>query len=94
MLEWDKSTKIYITNYRYKKEIGKYQLKIHTETNRALQVTNKQRYEKNMAAARHDEALKEERHIERGDDDFFYSSVITLLGDKVQVFPHTKRVTR
>ena len=47
-----------------------------------------------MAAARHDEALKEERHIERGDDDFFYSSVITLLGDKVQVFPHTKRVTR
>ena len=47
-----------------------------------------------MAAARHDEALKEERNIEKDDDDFFYSSVITLLGDKVQVFPHTKRVTR
>ena len=47
-----------------------------------------------MAAARHDESLKEERHIERGDDDFFYSSVITVSGDKVQVFPHTKRISR
>ena len=67
---------------------------MHTETNRALLITNKERYDKNMAAARHDESLKEERNIERGDDDFFYSSVITVSGDKVQVFPHTKRVSR
>lgn len=79
---------------RYKKEIGKYQLKIHTETNRALLITNKQRYDKNMALARHDEALKEERNIERGDDDFFYSTILTISGDKVQVFPHTKRLSR
>ena len=47
-----------------------------------------------MALARHDESLKEERNIERGDDDFFYSTIITISGDKVQVFPHTKRLSQ
>ena len=74
--------------------MGHYQFAIHTERNRALQISNKQRYNNHMADARHDMSLKAERNIERGDDEFYYSKVVTILGDKVQVFPHTKRVSR
>ena len=74
--------------------MGRYQLAIHTERNRALQISNKQRYYNHMAQARHDMSLKEERNIERGDDEFYYSKTLTILGAKVQVFPHSKRITR
>ena len=74
--------------------MGQYQLAIHSETNRALQITNRQRYNRNMAEARHDVSLKAERNIEKDDDEFYYGRTITLLGDKVKVFPQTKRFSR
>ena len=47
-----------------------------------------------MAQARHDSSFKAERNIERGDEDFYYNTEVTILGDRVQVFPHSKRITR
>ena len=47
-----------------------------------------------MAAARHDVSLKEERNIEKDDGEFYYGKVRALLGEKVEVFPGTKRYSR
>ena len=47
-----------------------------------------------MAQAKHDSSFKAERNIERGDEDFYYNTDVTILGDRVQVFPHSKRTTR
>jgi hypothetical protein len=47
-----------------------------------------------MAAAYHDVSLKEERNIEKDDGEFYYGKVRMLLGEKVEVFPQTKRISR
>ena len=47
-----------------------------------------------MAAAYHDVSLKEERNIEKDDGEFYYGKARMLLGEKVEVFPQTKRISR
>jgi len=79
---------------RYKKEIGKYQLQIHSENNPALYLSNRRRKNRIMRATRHDKGLNEERNIDIGDDEYHHNRAISLMGSLVHVIPYIKTVAK
>ena len=79
---------------KYRKEIGKYQLQIHSETNPALYLTKRKRYKRIMKETRHDESFKEERNIGKWDDEYYNNHVLSIRGTKLQIFPHTRVVAK
>jgi len=80
---------------RYKKEIGKYQLEIHSDKNPALYLTKTKRKKRIMRETNNDKSFKEERNVWKWDDEYYNSYVLlTILGQKVQVFPHTRVVAK
>jgi len=77
---------------RYKTELSKHQLQIHTPSNRALRLSPVKRLKRNLSSARFDTGLKEERGIQRSDPEHGVAQVVFLKnGTKVKVFPNKKR---
>ena len=70
---------------KFKKEFGKYQFSIKSENNKALKTSNKKRYETYMKSTRFDKGFKEERNLDKDDDDFYENIISNVLGERVQV---------
>jgi len=79
---------------KFKKEFGKYQFSIHSKHNKALYTSNKKRYETHMKYTKCDLGFKSERNLDRDDEDFYDSVVANVIGTRVQIYPHTKRVSK
>jgi len=76
---------------KYKEEMGKYQLAIRSSKNKAALTDEKVRYKRNMKLARFDKGLKEDRNLDVKDDEFHNTQEVCLYGERIQIYPHSKR---
>eukprot|EP00092_Neocalanus_flemingeri_P007025 GFUD01007587.1.p1 GENE.GFUD01007587.1~~GFUD01007587.1.p1 ORF type:complete len:484 (+),score=171.39 GFUD01007587.1:39-1490(+) len=79
---------------KYKKEMGKYQYAVHSDKNRAAQVSKKARFAKNMESAKFDKGFKADRNLDIKDSEYYDYVETSLYGEGVRIFPHTKRVSK
>ena len=78
----------------YKKEMGKYQFSVRSENNKAAKLSKKARFAINMDQVKTDRGFKVERNLDVKDDEFYDYVERTLFGERLRIFPHTKRYTR
>ena len=78
----------------YKKEMGKYQFSVRSENNKAAKLSKKARFAINMDQVKTDRGFKVERNLDVKDDEFYDYVERTLFGERLRMFPHTKRYTR
>ena len=78
----------------YKKEMGKYQFSVRSENNKAAKLSKKARFAINMDQVKTDRGFKVERNLDVKDDEFYNYVERTLFGERLRIFPHTKRYTR
>jgi len=79
---------------KYKKEMGKYQYAVHSDRNKAAQVSNRARFAANMGTVRADRGFKAERNLDIKDAEYHDYKETCLFGERVRIFPHTKRYSK
>ena len=77
----------------YKKEMGKYQFSVRSVNNKAAQLSKKARFAINMDQVKTDRGFKAERNLDVKDDEFYDYVERCLYGERLRIFPHTKRVS-
>ena len=79
---------------KYKKEMGKYQYAVHSDKNRAAQVSKKARFALNMETVKADKGFKAERNLDIKDSEYHDYEETCLYGERVRIFPHTRRYSK
>lgn len=79
---------------KYKKEMGKYQYAVHSDKNRAAQVSKKARFALNMETVKADKGFKAERNLDIKDAEYHDYKETCLYGERVRIFPHTRRYSK
>jgi len=79
---------------KYKKEMGKYQYAVHSDRNKAAQVTNRARFAANMGTVKADRGFKAERNLDIKDSEYHDYQESCLFGERVRIFPHTKKYSK
>jgi len=79
---------------KYKKEMGKYQYAVHSDRNKAAQVSNRVRFAANMGTVKADRGFKAERNLDIKDSEYHDYQESCLFGERVRIFPHTKKYSK
>jgi len=79
---------------KYKKEMGKYQYAVHSDRNKAAKVSNKARFAANMGTVKADRGFKSERNLDIKDSEYHDYKESCLFGERVRIFPHTKKYSK
>ena len=79
---------------KYKKEMGKYQYAVHSDRNKAAQVSNRARFAANMGTVKADRGFKAERNLDIKDSEYHDYQESCLFGERVRIFPHTKKYSK
>jgi len=77
----------------YMKEHARHQLEIHSATNPGLYLSPQKRFERNRNTAKFDKGLKDDRGIEAQDPEYQNTEDIFVFGEKVKIFPRSKRIS-
>jgi len=79
---------------KYRKEMGKYQYAVHSDRNKAAQVSNRARFAANMGTVKADRGFKAERNLDIKDSEYHDYQESCLFGERVRIFPHTKKYSK
>jgi len=79
---------------KYKREMGKYQYAVHSDKNKAANLSNKARFAKNMECVKSDRGFKVERNLDVKDEDYYEYKETCLYGERIRLYPHTKRFAK
>jgi len=75
---------------KYMEEQSKYQLEIHTVTNRGLHLSPEKRLKRNLRTAGFDKGLKQDRGLGCQDPEYGVSKDVTIDdGTRIRIFPQT-----
>merc|ERR1719233_2015264 len=77
-----------------KKNAKKYQNAVHSDRNKAAQVSNRVRFAANMGTVKADRGFKAERNLDIKDSEYHDYQESCLFGERVRIFPHTKKYSK
>ena len=77
----------------YKKEMGKYQFSVRSKHNKAAKMSKRARFAINMDQVKTDRGFKAERNLDVKDDEFYDYVEKNMFGERIRIFPHTKRIS-